>query len=134
METRKGKRTAKLRLTLSKRSVDGLQPSAKPWIAWDDKLTGFGVRTASGTKSFLVNYGPMAAGVRGQQAFVIGRFGASTGPGAQAGPALLGASPQARTRPPSGQGAGLPTLQAAFGSTWRPIRGAAVTVKIYRRT
>ena len=52
MEMRKGKRTAKVRLTLTKRTVEGLEPTVKPWIAWDNKLTGFGVRIQpSGTKS-----------------------------------------------------------------------------------
>ena len=35
------KLTAKVKLTLTKRTVDALQPEDKPWIAWDDKLTGF---------------------------------------------------------------------------------------------
>ena len=39
-----GKRVAKTKLTITKRAVDALKPADKPWIAWDDKLTGFGVR------------------------------------------------------------------------------------------
>ena len=40
-----------------RRSVEALEPADKPWIAWDDQLTGFGVRVhPSGTKSFIVNY------------------------------------------------------------------------------
>ena len=42
MESTPGKRTAKIRLTLTKRSVEALAPAGKFWIAWDDKLTGFG--------------------------------------------------------------------------------------------
>ena len=41
MEANSGKRTAKLRLTLTKRAVDALEPTDKPWIAWDDKFIGF---------------------------------------------------------------------------------------------
>ena len=53
MESTTGKRTARLRLTLNKRNVDALEPSDKPFIAWDDKLIGFGVRVhPSGLKSF----------------------------------------------------------------------------------
>jgi len=43
MKVNTGKRTPKVRTTLTKRTVDALQPAERPWIAWDDKLTGFGV-------------------------------------------------------------------------------------------
>ena len=57
MSTATGKRTAKVKLTLTKRMVENLQPADKPWIAWDDRLSGFGVRVhPSGTKTFLINY------------------------------------------------------------------------------
>ena len=39
-------RTAKVKLTLTKRTVETLQPADKPWIAWDDRLSGFGLRGA----------------------------------------------------------------------------------------
>ena len=44
MQTGTGKRTAKVRATLTKRAIEALQPADKAWIAWDDKLTGFGIR------------------------------------------------------------------------------------------
>ena len=44
MSTTTGKRTAKVKLTLTKRTVETLQPADKAWIAWDDRLIGFGVR------------------------------------------------------------------------------------------
>ena len=138
METRKGKRTAKVRLTLTKRSVDGLEPTAKPWIAWDNKLTGFGVRIQpSGTKSFLVNYRANGGGRHAaNKRVVIGRFGRITPDQARRqAQALLGrvaaggdpANERARAR-------GLPTLQAAFEEYLEanPSR-APVTVKIYRQ-
>ena len=80
MDTSTGKRTARVRRTLTKRTVDALQPAEKPWIAWDDKLTGFGVRIQpSGTKAFIVNY---RAGDGGRKApnkrVVIGRYGPLT--------------------------------------------------------
>ena len=57
MSTLPGKRTAIRKLTLSKRTVEALKPSEKPFIAWDAKLTGFGVRVQpSGVRSYLVNY------------------------------------------------------------------------------
>ncbi|MDE0031808.1 MAG: integrase family protein [Deltaproteobacteria bacterium] len=71
---------AKVKLTLSKRTVDALEPEDKPWIAWDDKLTGFGVRVhPSGAKSYVVNY---RAGNGGRKApnkrVVVGRAGRVT--------------------------------------------------------
>ena len=36
-----GKRVALNKLTLTKRAVEAMEPADKPWIAWDDKLTGF---------------------------------------------------------------------------------------------
>ena len=80
MKQHSAKRTARVKLTLSKRTVDALDSEDKPWIAWDDKLTGFGVRVhPSGAKSFLVNY---RAGNGGRKApnkrVVVGRVGRVT--------------------------------------------------------
>ena len=116
MKTRK--RMAKARLTLTKRSVDGLQPSARPWIAWDDKLTGFGIRVQpSGTKSFLINYRADGGGrYSPNRRLVIGRYGRVTAEQARRkAQALLGrvaagedpAVERAKAR-------GLPTLGEAF--------------------
>ena len=74
------KRVAKLRITLNKRNVDALKPEDNPWIAWDDRLTGFGLRVhPTGAKSFIVNY---RAGDGGRKApnkrVVIGRYGKIT--------------------------------------------------------
>ena len=71
------KRVALNKLTLTKRAVQAMIPSNKPWTAWDDKLTGFGVQVhPTGAKSFLVNY---RTGGRGRKApnkrVVLGRFG-----------------------------------------------------------
>lgn len=77
MDAQTAKRVAKTKLTLTKRAVDALEPASTPWIAWDDKLTGFGVRIQpSGVKSFIVNY---RAGDGGRKApnkrVVLGRYG-----------------------------------------------------------
>ena len=69
-----------LRLTLTKRAVEALEASEKSFIAWDNKLTGFGVRVQpTGIKSFIVNY---RAGDGGRKApnkrIVIGRYGRVT--------------------------------------------------------
>ena len=80
MSNTSSKRVAKLRITLNKRNVDALKPEDKPWIAWDDRLTGFGVKVhPTGAKSFIVNY---RAGDGGRKApnkrVVIGRYGKIT--------------------------------------------------------
>ncbi|MDE0000095.1 MAG: Arm DNA-binding domain-containing protein, partial [Rhodospirillaceae bacterium] len=80
MQSTSGKRTAKVRTTLTKRSVEALQPAERSWIAWDDRLTGFGVRIhPAGTKTFIVNY---RAGDGGRKApnkrVSLGRFGPMT--------------------------------------------------------
>ena len=52
-----GKRTARVKLTIARRAIDSFVPAHKPWIAWDDKLTGYGVLIhPSGVKSYIVNY------------------------------------------------------------------------------
>ena len=75
MSTTTGKRTVKVKLTLTKRTVETLQPADKPWIAWDDRLSGFGVRVQpSGTKAFIVNYRTGSGGRRARNRRVaIGR-------------------------------------------------------------
>ena len=138
MEMPTGKRTAKVRLTLTKRTVEALEPAARPWIAWDDRVTGFGVRVQpSGTKSFLVNYRANGGGrYAPNKRLVIGRFGRITPDQARRqAQELLGkvaagedpASERAKAR-------GLPTLQEAFEEYLAANpRRALVTVKIYRQ-
>ena len=80
MKVNTGKRTARVRTTLTKRTVDALQPAERPWIAWDDKLTGFGVRIhPSGTKAFIVNYRTGDGGRKApNKRVVLGRYGPIT--------------------------------------------------------
>ena len=35
------KRIALNKLALTRNAIEALEPADKPWIAWDDKLTGF---------------------------------------------------------------------------------------------
>ena len=70
-----GKRVARVKLTIAKRAIDSLEPANKPWIAWDDKLTGYGVLVhPSGVKSYIVNYRLGAGGrTAPNKRLVIGR-------------------------------------------------------------
>ena len=132
-----GKRIARVKLTLTKRAVDALQPGDRPWTAWDDKIVGFGVRVQpSGVKSFLVNY---RAGDGGRRApnkrFVIGRHGRmSVDQARRKAREVLGevagggdpADERARAR-------AMPTLEQAFEDYMKANpKLAPATVEIYR--
>ena len=65
------------KMTLNERNVEALVREDRPFIAWDDRLTGFGVRVQpSGVRSYIVNY---RAGEGGRNAanrrLVIARHG-----------------------------------------------------------
>ena len=112
------KRTARVKLTLTKRTVETLRPADKPWIAWDDKLTGFGVRVQpSGTKAFVVNYRTGSGGRKApNKRVVIGRYGrVAPDQARRLAQELLGRV--AGGGDPAGERAtrrGLPTLAEAF--------------------
>ena len=132
------KRTAKVKLRLTKRSVESLEPSARPWIAWDDRITGFGVRVQpSGTKSFLINYRANGGGrYSPNRRLVIGRFGRMTAAQARnraqalLGRVAAGEDPAAKRA----EARGLPTLGEAFEDYMRvnPNRSPNTT-KVYRQ-
>ena len=132
------KRVARVKLTLTKRTVDALEPEDKSWIAWDDRLVGFGCRVQpSGTKSFIVNY---RSGDGGRNApnkrVVIGRHG-RVGPDEARRKARDMLGQVARGEDPAGERAearGVPTLAEAFETYIKanPNR-AARTVKLYRQ-
>ena len=133
-----GKRIARVRTHLTKRTVEALAPADKSWIAWDDRLTGFGVRVQpSGLKSFIVNYRPGDGGRKApNKRLVIERFGRMTTDEARRkaqdllGRVVRGEDPaveRAETR-------GVPTLAEAFETYMKanPNR-AANTVRLYRQ-
>ena len=132
------KNTARVKLTLTKRSVENLAPGAGPWIAWDDKLSGFGVKVLpSGTKSFLINYRANGGGrYAPNRRLVVGRFGRMTVDQARRqAQALLGRV--AAGEDPSRErkaARGLPTLREAFEEYLEsnPNR-AERTVNLYRQ-
>ena len=139
MENNTGKRTAKVRTTLTKRTVEALKPAEKSWIAWDDKSDGVSASASSpsGTKSFIVNY---RAGSGGRKApnkrVVIGRYGRIAPDRARRiAQDLLGRV--ARGEDPAGERAdarGVPTLARAFEvyMAANPDR-AANTVRLYEQ-
>ena len=58
-----GKRTAKVKVGLTRRAIEALRPQRQAWIAWDTQVTGFGVRVQpTGTKSYIINYRPGGGG------------------------------------------------------------------------
>ena len=136
--TNTGKRVARVRTHLTKRTVEALAPADKSWIAWDDRVTGFGCRVQpSGTKSFIVNYRPGDGGRKApNKRVVIGRFGRMTTDEARRkAQDLLGRV--ARGEDPAGaraQARGVPTLAEAFETYMKanPNR-AANTVRLYRQ-
>ena len=80
MDNTSRKRVAKLRITLNKRNVEDFKPAQKPWIAWGDRLTVFGVRVHPlGTKAFIVNYrAGEGGGKASSKQVVIGHYGRIT--------------------------------------------------------
>ena len=72
MPTPRHKRIAKVKVTLTKRTIEALMPQARPWIAWDTDVTGFGVKVhPTGTKSFVLNYRARTGGRRARNRRVV---------------------------------------------------------------
>ena len=74
MVTTAGKRTARIKRQIDAATVDALEPAGKSYIAWDDRLTGFGVRVLpTGTKSYILNYRPGGGRKAPNRRMVLGR-------------------------------------------------------------
>ncbi|MDE3260744.1 MAG: integrase family protein [Acidobacteriota bacterium] len=72
MPTTRHKRIAKVKVTLTRRTIEALMPQARPWIAWDTDVTGFGVKVhPTGTKSFVLNYRSRSGGRRARNRRVV---------------------------------------------------------------
>ena len=135
------KRVARVKLSLTKRTVEALKPTDRPWTAWDDKLTGFGVRVQpSGVKAFLVNYRTGDGGRRApNKRVVIGRYGRiSVEQARRRGPQGPGRGRERRrsrrrARPGPRHARAMPTLQQAFEDYMKANPNLApTTVEIYR--
>ena len=139
MSTQTRKHTARIKRTIpTRQTVDALQPAEKPYIAWDDRLVGFGVRVLpSGTKSFILNYCP-GGRAQGPQPAHRPRSLRKDHPkqGQATWPRRCScASPPARTPPQSARRrAAMPTLREAFEEFLAAGPGRkAGTVAVYRR-
>ena len=75
MPSTRRKRTAKVKVTLTRHTIEALIPQARPWIAWDNRVIGFGLKIhPTGTKSFIVDYRTRDRGrAARQRRVVIGR-------------------------------------------------------------
>ena len=137
MDISTGKRTAKVKLTLTKRTVENLQPADKPWIAWDARVSGFGMRVQpSGAKAFIINYRTRSGGRRARnRRIAIGRCDHLAPEDARRlAQELLGRV--ARGEDPAQERAdsrGIPTLREAFAEylAANPTRKPS-TEKVYR--
>ena len=117
MDSKSGRRSAKLRTTLTVPAIEALEPTQTSWIAWDDKVTGFGVRVhPTGAKAFIVNFrtGKGSNAVAGR--LVIGRVGEMLlGQARQCARAIIARA--ARVRDPEtvrAEALAMPTLDIAF--------------------
>jgi integrase len=64
------------RLRLSKKSIDGLKPTERRAIFWDNELPGFGLRIEeTGRKTFIVRYRPGGGRKAPKRFLTLGRYG-----------------------------------------------------------
>src|SRR4051794_13354180 len=66
------------RRNLTKRVIDGLSPTSKEAVYWDDRLPGFGIKvTPKGRKVFIVMYRTQGGPAKLRK-YTIGPFGPVT--------------------------------------------------------
>ena len=137
MNGKSRKRTAKLRTALTIPVIAALEVAEKSWIAWDDKVTGFGVRVhPTGIKSFIVNFRTRAGGRNAlNKRLVIGKVGQMLpGHARQRARKIIeraacGDDPQQARA----ETLAMPTLAAAFEAYMRAATGRAQrTDELYR--
>lgn len=76
MENQDSKLASRRKEALADKLVRKLTPDGSSYVVWDVTTRGFGVRVlASGRKSFIVAYRPLANGIRGKERrFTIGEY------------------------------------------------------------
>ena len=132
----RGKRVAARKSALTGEVVSRAEPLDAPYVIWDERLAGFGVRVSSGgAKSFFVQYrtGEGRRTDRNRK-LTLGRYpGLSPGAARKQAQALLGRARDGRD--PSHERAlvrGLPSLGEAVES-WLGTRNVAdASLRLYR--
>ena len=134
----RGKRVAARKSALTGKVVSRAEPIEAPYVVWDDRLTGFGVRVSpGGTKAFFVQYrtGEGRRTDRNRK-LTLGRYpGLSPGAARKQAQALLGRAREGRD--PSHERAlsrGLPRVGEAV-EAWLGTRNVKdVSLRMYRRS
>ena len=134
----RGKRVAARKRILTAEVVSRAEPLRKPYVVWDDRLTGFGLRVSpGGAKSFFVQY-RTGEGKRTDRnrKLTLGRFpGLTPGAARKQAQALLGRARDGRD--PSCERAvarGLPRVAEAV-EAWLETRNVKeVSLQLYRRS
>ena len=134
----RGKRVATRKCALTAEVVSRAEPVGEPYVIWDDRLTGFGVRVApGGTKAFFVQY-RTGEGRRTDRnhKLTLGRYpGLTPGAARKQAQALLGRARDGRD--PSRERAlerGLPRVADAV-EAWLGARNVKdVSLQLYRRS
>ena len=134
----RGKRVAARKVALTREVVSRAEPLGSPYVIWDDRLTGFGVRVSpGGAKSFFVQFrtGEGRRTDRNRK-LTLGRYpGLSPGAARKQAQALLGRARDGRD--PSRERAvvrGLPRVSEAV-EAWLDTRNVAdASLQLYRRS
>ena len=134
----RGKRMAARKSALTAEVVARAEPLGAPYVIWDDRLTGFGVRVSpGGTKSFFVQYrtGDGRRKDRNRK-LTLGRYpGLTQGAARKQAQALLGRARDGRD--PSRERAvarGMPSVGEAV-EAWLGARNVSdASLQLYRRS
>ena len=133
-----GKRVAARKGALTGESVSRAEPGGAPYVIWDDRLTGFGLRVSpGGTKAFFVQYrtGEGRRTDRNRK-LTLGRFpGLSPGAARKQAQALLGRARDGRD--PSRErflARGMPSVGEAV-EAWLGTRNVShSSLQLYQRS
>ena len=133
-----GKRVAARKRALTGELVSRAEPGAAPYVIWDDRLTGFGLRVSpGGAKAFFVQYrtGEGRRTDRNRK-LTLGRYpGLSPGSARKRAQALLGRARDGRD--PAGERAlsrGMPSVSEAVEAWLATRQVKEASLALYRRS